>query len=122
MLERRRPGLILDSSTTSSFRVQIAMKTFLPSNIRRTLSSMPEGSGFSACSQLKSRLTSLIASRYFRNFPTTCSSSDVKLCPTKTWIFFISNLPPHPHFEYPNFKQVTKTATEPCREKDCQYV
>src|SRR3546814_8931435 len=67
---------------------------------------MPEGSGFSACSQLKSRLTSLIASRYFRNFPTTCSSSDVKLCPTKAWIFFISNLPPHPHFEYPQFKQV----------------
>src|SRR3546814_8299932 len=67
---------------------------------------MPEGSGFSACSQLKSRLTSLIASRYFRNFPTTCSSSDVKLCPTKAWIFFISNLTPHPHFEYPQFNQV----------------
>src|SRR3546814_3058223 len=82
------------------------MKTILHSNIRRTFSSMPEGSGFSACSQLKSRLTSLIASRYFRNFPTTCSSSDVKLCPTKAWIFFISNLPPHPHFEYPQFKQV----------------
>src|SRR3546814_1182106 len=110
MLERRRPGLILDSSTTSSFRVQIAMKTFLPSNIRRTLSSLPEGSGFSACSQLKSRLTSLIASRYFRNFPTNFLSSDVKLCPTMAWIFCISNLSPHPHFEYPQFNQVAHSS------------